>query len=133
MLFISYKIIIYTYVGKIEFYGIGNIHAVRDAYKSIATLLISGNSSSSLDLNFTKQVEDTQWLANIRAILKASYDSAMYLNNGIPVLVHCSHGWDRTAQVCSIAQLFLDPFYRTFEGFQALIEKEWISFGNLLS
>lgn len=33
------------------------------------------------------------------------------------VLVHCSDGWDRTAQVCSLAGLLLDPFYRTFKGF----------------
>lgn len=33
------------------------------------------------------------------------------------VLVHCSDGWDRTAQVCSLASLLLDPFYRTFKGF----------------
>lgn len=29
------------------------------------------------------------------------------------VLVHCSDGWDRTAQCCSIAQLVMDPFFRT--------------------
>ena len=115
---------------KIDFYGICNIHAVRDSYKSLAALLVQGVANSSADLYFTKQVEDTQWLNNIRAILKASYDSAMYVHQGFPVLVHCSHGWDRTAQVCSIAQLFLDPHYRTFEGFHTLIEKEWISFGH---
>lgn len=32
-----------------------------------------------------------------------------------PVLVHCSDGWDRTTQIVSLAELFLDPFYRTFE------------------
>lgn len=33
------------------------------------------------------------------------------------VLVHCSDGWDRTAQVCSVASLLLDPYYRTMKGF----------------
>ena len=32
---------------------------------------------------------------------------------GSSVLVHCSDGWDRTAQICSIAQLLLDPYFRT--------------------
>ena len=48
----------------------------------------------------------------------------------VPVLVHCSHGWDRTAQVCSTAEMFLDPYYRTIDGFRALVEKEWLSFGH---
>ena len=32
-----------------------------------------------------------------------------------PVLVHCSDGWDRTAQVVPLAELMLDPYYRTIE------------------
>jgi hypothetical protein len=36
---------------------------------------------------------------------------------------------DRTAQICSLAQVLLDPFYRTVEGLAALIEKDWCSFG----
>lgn len=35
---------------------------------------------------------------------------------GVSVLVHCSDGWDRTAQVCSVASVLLDPFYRTLRG-----------------
>ena len=33
------------------------------------------------------------------------------------VLVHCSDGWDRTSQVCSLGSLLLDPYYRTIRGF----------------
>lgn len=46
------------------------------------------------------------------------------------VLLHCSDGWDRTAQVASLSMLCLDPFYRTAHGFAILIEKEWGNFGH---
>ena len=38
-------------------------------------------------------------------------------DEGTSVLVHCSDGWDRTAQTCSLATLMIDPFYRTLHGF----------------
>ncbi|KAG8144615.1 hypothetical protein E2320_013092, partial [Naja naja] len=34
------------------------------------------------------------------------------------VLVHCSDGWDRTAQLTSLAMLMLDSYYRTVVGFE---------------
>ena len=45
-------------------------------------------------------------------------------------LVHCTDGWDRTAQLCALSQLLLDGRYRTIRGFQALIEKDWLSYGH---
>lgn len=50
--------------------------------------------------------------------------------DGASVLVHCSDGWDRTPQMVALAQLILDPYYRSIRGFAALIEKEWCSFGH---
>ena len=51
-------------------------------------------------------------------------------NHRTSVMVHCSDGWDRTAQLTAIALLLLDPYYRTLRGFQVIIEKEWLSFGH---
>ena len=36
-------------------------------------------------------------------------------------LVHCSDGWDRTSQLTSLAQIIMDPFYRTTTGFMVII------------
>ena len=39
-------------------------------------------------------------------------------------------GWDRTPQITALAELMLDGYYRTIEGFCVLIQKEWCSFGH---
>lgn len=44
--------------------------------------------------------------------------------------MHCSDGWDRTAQLSSLAQICLDPHARTIRGLAILIEKEWVGFGH---
>lgn len=36
------------------------------------------------------------------------------------VVVHCTDGWDRTAQLTALAMLMLDPYYRTIRGFEVL-------------
>lgn len=41
-------------------------------------------------------------------------------DEGVSVLVHCSDGWDRTAQACSVACILLDPFYRTIKGLMVI-------------
>lgn len=41
--------------------------------------------------------------------------------DGVSVLVHCSDGWDRTAQACSVASVLLDPYYRTIKGLMVII------------
>jgi len=48
---------------------------------------------------------------------------------GTSCIVHCSDGWDRTSQTVALAQLILDPFYRTIRGFEVLVEKDWLAFG----
>lgn len=63
-------------------------------------------------------------------IVSASNDLAADLLRGENILVHCSDGWDRTAQIIGLAILCLERDARTFDGFYALIEKEWISFGH---
>jgi len=63
--------------------------------------------------------------------LLGATEVASHLERGEAVLVHCSDGWDRTSQLSALAQLMLDPFYRTLEGFAILVEKDWCSFGHM--
>ena len=75
------------------------------------------------------RVADSKWLNHLTALLRGAVTVAGYLEAGDAVLVHCSDGWDRTAQICALAQFLLDPYYRTIEGFRVLVEKDWCSFG----
>ncbi|XP_005994997.1 myotubularin-related protein 8 [Latimeria chalumnae] len=113
---------------RFQFIGIENIHVMRSSLQKLLEVCEMKSPSMS---DFLTGLENSGWLKHIKAIM----DAAVFLTKAVTkekasVLVHCSDGWDRTAQVCSIAGLLLDPFYRTLKGLTVLIEKEWISMGH---
>ncbi|XP_022689536.1 myotubularin-related protein 6-like isoform X2 [Varroa jacobsoni] len=112
---------------KFQFFGIENIHVMR---ASLQKLLEAAEMRTPNHGAFLAMLESSGWLKHIRAVLETAYFVARQIDYGISVVVHCSDGWDRTAQTCALASLLLDPFYRTFKGFQVLIEKDWLSFGH---
>lgn len=113
---------------SLQFCNIGNIHAVRDAYQKLSQLCLS---TVNADLQFATAVEDTKWLSHMRLLWSAAWETAYWVHvHRLPVLLHCSHGWDRTSQVAALAQLLLDPYYRTMAGFACLVEKDFMSFGH---
>ncbi|KAL8587614.1 hypothetical protein ACOMHN_045303 [Nucella lapillus] len=112
---------------KFQFLGIENIHIMRSSLQKLVEVCELKNPSMTA---FLSGLEGSAWLKHISAILETSVFIANAISEGINVLVHCSDGWDRTAQTCSLSSLILDPYYRTISGFQVLIEKEWLSFGH---
>lgn len=113
---------------KFHFLGIENIHTMRASLQK----LIETCEQKSMN-GFLSSLESSGWLKHIRSMLATSSFIANAVYKGISVVVHCSDGWDRTSQVCSLAAMMLDPFYRTIKGFQALIEKDWLAFGHKFS
>ena len=112
----------------LQFCNITNIHGVRDSYQKLSALCLSATAS---DLTFATAVEDTKWLSHIRLLWSAAWETCYWTHvHRIPVVLHCSHGWDRTSQVAALAQLLLDGHYRTKKGFACLCEKEFMSFGH---
>jgi myotubularin-related protein 1/2 len=90
--------------------------------------------SDNTDTCFLTNLSDSGWIRHVSQGLKAGSRVAEKLHlSGSSVLVHCSDGWDRTPQICCVAQLILDPFYRTIEGLAVLIEKDWCAFGHKFS
>ena len=80
--------------------------------------------------NFLSKLEDSGWINFIIKVLKTSTKISKLVMEGNNILVHCSEGWDRTPQLVSISQILLDPYFRTFEGFAILFEKDFVSFGH---
>lgn len=114
-----------------EFYfiGIHNIHVMRDSLEK----LVAASESEKMG-SFWSGLENSGWFGHIKSILDASTFIANALCvEGRSVVVHCSDGWDRTSQTCSLAEIMIDPYYRTIHGFMALVEREWLSFGHKFS
>jgi len=86
--------------------------------------------SSQSDQKWLSNLEYTRWLDHLNTVIASSIKVAEAIQQGSSVLVHCSDGWDRTPQITGLAQLLLDSYYRTMEGFLTLITKEFISFGH---
>jgi hypothetical protein len=119
----------YRFAKKV-FLNIDNIHVMRDSLEKVVSAIKDADVSPfppNRDL-----LAKSKWLKHIGGILDGSAIIARQV--GIQhshVLIHCSDGWDRTSQLSALAQLMLDPYYRTIDGFIVLVEKDWLSFGHM--
>lgn len=59
-----------------------------------------------------------RWLSHVRTVLSSAWTVAFKAHTQrTPVLVHCSHGWDRTSQVgCAVAANFVSAPFLTAAG-----------------
>jgi len=112
---------------KLHFMGIDNIHGMRDAREKVGQNMFSGKG----DNKYLSKIDGSGWLQYICLLLRNTCLMVkVMMEDKCSVVVHCSDGWDRTAQICALGQLCMDPYYRTIEGFIVLIEKDWLGFGH---
>ncbi|WVW81396.1 hypothetical protein I302_103388 [Kwoniella bestiolae CBS 10118] len=117
-------------LGKKAYLGIDNIHVMRNSLKIIIEAIREAESKPSGILDRTL-LRRSNWLKHLSTILDGSLMIIRNIHlNASHVLIHCSDGWDRTAQLSAISQICLDPYYRTIEGFNVLVEKDFLSFGH---
>ncbi|XP_016967080.1 myotubularin-related protein 2 [Drosophila biarmipes] len=112
---------------EINFLDIHNIHVMRESLRKVKEACFPTTDDSK----WQTAIDNTLWLKHIRCILAGAVrivDKVETMSTS--VVVHCSDGWDRTAQLTALSMLLLDPYYRTVRGFEVLIEKEWMSFGH---
>ncbi|XP_060526601.1 myotubularin-related protein 2 [Cylas formicarius] len=112
---------------ELVFLDIHNIHVMRESLRKLKELCYPCIDETK----WLSGIESTYWLKHIKCILAGAVRIVDKVeSHKTSVLVHCSDGWDRTAQLTALSMLMLDPFYRTIKGFAVLIEKEWLSFGH---
>uniref|UniRef100_A0A3P9KW35 phosphatidylinositol-3,5-bisphosphate 3-phosphatase n=1 Tax=Oryzias latipes TaxID=8090 RepID=A0A3P9KW35_ORYLA len=112
---------------ELIFLEIPNIHVIRESQRKLKDMLYPTIDEA----HWHSAIDQTHWLEYIRLLLAGAAKVAHKVESGkSSVVVHCSDGWDRTAQLTSLSMLMLDGYYRTLTGFQVLVEKEWISFGH---
>lgn len=121
------------------FLGIDNIHVMRDSLKAITEALtdtdaapgFSGLGQKGLLELDSGQIKRSGWLKHTTSLLEGAEKivRAVHVDRA-HVLIHCSDGWDRTSQLSALAQVCLDPYFRTYQGFAVLVEKDFASFGH---
>lgn len=85
------------------------------------------------DVRFYTLLDKSCWLFYVSLCLKYSNEAATKMRNRETVVLQESEGRDMCCVISSLTQILLDPYYRTLNGFQALIQKDWVSLGHPFS
>ncbi|KAH8395962.1 hypothetical protein KR222_000348 [Zaprionus bogoriensis] len=106
-----------------------SIQDVQRAYLKLRRLCTPETPEKFMlqDDKFLALLEKTNWLLYVSLCLRQASDAAATLRSGITCVLQESNGRDLCCVVSSLTQLLLDPHFRSIEGFQSLVQKDWIA------
>ncbi|RMB91201.1 hypothetical protein DUI87_32337 [Hirundo rustica rustica] len=111
-----------------------NRRRCREDEQLLGTILDQGEQGFIIDTRSAQAAKQAR-MSGGGTEPKSSYPQWRRLHRALEreertVLVHGAEGTDATLLVTALAQLILDPSCRSLEGFQGLLEREWIEAGH---
>ena len=103
-----------------------NYASMTKSFNDMWSLMLSRHGVRKTEQNLMAKIVKTDWFAHVENVLASAKRVSDIISGGDSVLIYCPSGNVGTPLLSSLAQIYLDPYYRTFEGFKVLIFKEWI-------
>lgn len=106
-----------------------NIQDVQRAYHKLRRLCTPETPEKFMlqDDKYLGLLEKTNWLMYVSICLRVANEAAATLRASVSCVLQESNGRDMCCVISSLTQLLLDPHFRSIDGFQSLVQKEWIA------
>ncbi|XP_064475132.1 myotubularin-related protein 12-like [Ornithodoros turicata] len=109
------------------------VKEIGSSFSRLQALCVPTTESEFKDqeTHFHGNLEATRWLECLSGCLRVAVTAAKGISHySRHVIVKERTGYDMTCVVTSLVQVLLDPHCRTQQGFQTLIDKEWVAGGH---
>ncbi|XP_051748463.1 myotubularin-related protein 12 isoform X1 [Ctenopharyngodon idella] len=103
---------------------------IQQSYNKFKQFFLIDNSTDfwMSDMKWFSSLESSGWLDIIRQCLQKAVEVVECIDkDNTNVLITEEEGTDLCCVISSLAQIMLDPYYRTLMGFQSLVQKEWVA------
>ncbi|KAH8276629.1 hypothetical protein KR044_000188 [Drosophila immigrans] len=102
---------------------------VQRAYQKLRRLCTPETPEKFMlqDDKYLGLLDKTNWLLYVSLCLRHASEAAATLRAAVTCVLQESNGRDLCCVISSLTQLLLDPHFRSIDGFQSLVQKDWIA------